>query len=137
MNPRRKASLFTGDSKENATGIAFLQRFPMKRVALLLGLAVLIPVIVIASGRLPGLALAEVGGGASTSLSESYDLTWNTVDGGGGTFSHGGGYGLGGTAGQPDAGVLAGGGYSLSGGFWCGVPAGYRLYLPLVLREYH
>jgi hypothetical protein len=108
----------------------------MKRVALLLGLAVLIPLVVIAWARLPGLALAQIGGGAPTSLSASYDLTWNTVDGGGGT-SHGGGYGLGGTAGQPDAGVLAAGGYSLSGGFWCGVPAGYRVYLPLVLREYH
>ena len=40
-----------------------------------------------------------------------------------------------GTAGQPDAGVLSGGGYSLGGGFWKGgLPAGaYRIYLPLVL----
>ncbi len=34
---------------------------------------------------------AQAGGG--------YDLTWNTVDGGGATFSSGGGYTLGGTAG--------------------------------------
>jgi hypothetical protein len=59
------------------------------------------------------------------------------VDGGGATFSTGGGYSLGGTAGQPDAGVLTGGGYTLGGGFWKGgalfLPQ-HRIYLPLVLR---
>jgi hypothetical protein len=75
-------------------------------------------------------ALAQSGGG--------YDLTWSTVDGGGGTFSPGGGYSLGGTAGQPDAGLLTGGEYTLAGGFWRGgaVPAPQHvLYLPLVLRN--
>ena len=68
----------------------------------------------------------------------AYDLSWWTVDGGGYTFSTGGGYSLGGTAGQPDAGVLSGGGYTLSGGFWRGaVVAGmYRIYLPLVMRGF-
>jgi len=42
-------------------------------------------------------------------------------------------------AGQPDAGLLAGGGYTLGGGFWGGgsPPApvyDHALYLPLVLR---
>ncbi len=46
-----------------------------------------------------------------------YDLTWFTVDGGGGT-STGGGFVLTGTAGQPDAGELAGGDFVLRGGFW-------------------
>ncbi len=69
-------------------------------------------------------ALAQIGGG--------YDLTWSTVDGGGGTSS-GGAYTLHGTAGQPDAGALSGGSYSLDGGFWQG--AIYRVYLPLVLRS--
>jgi len=77
---------------------------------------------------LPALALAQTGGG--------YDLTWNTIDGGGYTFSEGGGYFLGGTAGQADAGVLQGGGYALSGGFWGGGRVPYRIYLPLVLRQY-
>ena len=75
-------------------------------------------------------ALAQSGGG--------YDLTWSTVDGGGYTFSTGGVYTLGGTAGQPDAGLLAGGGYTLAGGFWGGgAVAGsvYEVYLPLVLRN--
>ncbi len=68
-----------------------------------------------------------------------YDLTWSTVDGGGGTFSVGGGYSLGGTAGQPDAGQLTGGDYGLAGGFWSGgAPAGalYRVYLPIAVRNH-
>ena len=80
----------------------------------------------------PGLiALAQTGGG--------YDLTWSTVDGGGYTFSTGSGFSLGGTAGQADAGVLTGGGYTLAGGFWRGGAAAgskYKVYLPLVLRSY-
>ncbi len=76
---------------------------------------------------LPAVALAQSGGG--------YDLTWSTVDGGGYTWSEGGGYALGGTVGQMDAGVLTGGGYTLAGGFWGGI-APYRIYLPLVLRDF-
>lgn len=66
-----------------------------------------------------------------------YDLSWWTVDGGGGTAS-GGSYTLVGTIGQPDAGILTGGGYTLGGGFWGGgvVAAGYKVYLPLILRQY-
>jgi hypothetical protein len=65
--------------------------------------------------------------------SGGYDLTWSTIDGGGGE-SEGGGYSLSGTIGQPDAGVLTGGGYTLSGGFWSGIGGSYRIYLPLVMR---
>jgi LPXTG-site transpeptidase (sortase) family protein len=50
--------------------------------------------------------------------SGGYDLSWWTVDGGGATFSTGGSYRLGGTIGQPDAGELSGGSYTLYGGFW-------------------
>jgi len=68
-----------------------------------------------------------------------YDLSWNTVNGGGGTFSTGEGFSLGGTAGQPDAGLVTGGAYTLAGGFWPGgavaVPE-YHIYLPLVARSY-
>jgi len=53
----------------------------------------------------------------------SYDLSWHTVDGGGGSSS-GGTYTLRGTAGQADAGLLSGGTYSLAGGFWKGATAG-------------
>ena len=74
------------------------------------------------------LAIAQSGGG--------YDLSWNTVDGGGYTFSMGGGYFLGGTIGQPDAGTHSGGPYTLGGGFWAGVGVQYGLYLPLVVRGF-
>jgi hypothetical protein len=52
----------------------------------------------------------------------AYDLSWNTLTGGGQTSATGGVYTLGGTTGQPDAGTLAGGAYSLAGGFWSGSP---------------
>jgi hypothetical protein len=68
---------------------------------------------------------------------DGYDLSWWTVDGGGHAFSSGGGYELGGTIGQPDAGVLAGGGYTLGGGFWRGggvLLNRCHVYLPLVVR---
>lgn len=92
----------------------------MKRAAIFLGLAAL--------PLLASIALAQSGNG--------YDLTWNTVDGGGYTFSSGEGYTLGGTVGQPDAGLLTGGDYTLGGGFWSGGAVGYKIYLPLVLRNY-
>jgi hypothetical protein len=46
-----------------------------------------------------------------------YSLDWSTIDGGGGT-STGGVYSVNGTIGQPDAGVMSGGNYTLQGGFW-------------------
>jgi len=64
-----------------------------------------------------------------------YTLDWWTVDGGGHTFSTGDGHTLGGTIGQPDAGVMEGEPYALHGGFWPGCSVGqYTVYLPLVLR---
>lgn len=72
---------------------------------------------------------------ASTALARSggYSLNWWTVDGGGATVYENNGYTLGGTAGQPDAGVLINGEYTLAGGFWQ-ADGGYRIYLPLVVR---
>jgi hypothetical protein len=69
---------------------------------------------------------------------DTYDLSWWTVDGGGIVLSSGGGYALAGTAGQPDAGTLAGGGYELAGGFWGGgaIAPDYELYLPLVTNRH-
>jgi len=65
-----------------------------------------------------------------------HDLSWWTADGGGQTFSAGGGYSLGGTIGQPDAGLLTGTGYHLDGGFWSGATVVYDVYLPIVVRNY-
>ena len=51
------------------------------------------------------------------------DLTWNTIDGGGGT-STGGTFVLSMTIGQPDAGDLSGGTLVLAGGFWAAQAGG-------------
>ena len=70
---------------------------------------------------------------------DGYDLTWWSVDAGGG-MSAGGGYALSGTIGQPDAGVMAGGDYTLAGGFWAGgqVPQLhlYQVILTLILQNW-
>lgn len=78
---------------------------------------------------LASVALAQSGNG--------YDLSWSTVDGGGYVFGEGGGYSLGGTIGQPDAGEVSDGGYTLGGGFWGSIVEYlYRVFLPLVLKNY-
>jgi len=55
---------------------------------------------------------------SATASAQSYTIDWYKIAGGGGT-STGGTYAVSGTIGQPDAsGVLSGGNYSLTGGFW-------------------
>ncbi len=79
------------------------------------------------------LALTTVTVGAQSS--GNYDLSWSSIDGGGGEIG-GGTYTLNGTLGQFDAGVLSGGSYTLSQGFWGGltVLSQFNVYLPLILR---
>ncbi len=89
----------------------------MKRLILIIPIVML---FIIASA-----VLAQSGGG--------YDLSWSTIDNGGGESS-GSGYTLVGTIGQPDAGTLSGGGFTLAGGFWTASPSQYAVYLPLVLK---
>ncbi len=94
-------------------------RISGRTLALVLAAALLVPATI---------ALAQSGGG--------FDLSWNTVDGGGGASS-GGAYTLSGTVGQPDAGAMSGGAFSLQGGFWAGTAAlspSFRLYLPILVR---
>ncbi len=67
-----------------------------------------------------------------------YDLSWYTIDGGGGSSS-GSGYSLDGTIGQPETGAMRGGSYSVVGGFWGGgvivsATSSHLVYLPLLLR---
>ena len=57
----------------------------------------------------------------SAGAAVGYEISWYTVDGGGGTSS-GGSYEISGTAGQPDAGAMGGGSYVLTGGYWEGTP---------------
>ena len=91
----------------------------MRRAAIFLTLGTLL--------LLASAALAQSGNG--------YDLSWWTVDGGGGTLT-GGDYVLGSTAGQPDAAIWTSGDYTLAGGFWGGVAVEFSVYLPLVLRSF-
>jgi hypothetical protein len=60
------------------------------------------------------LALAAI---ALAVCGQNYTVDWSTIDGGGGT-STGGVYSVSGTIGQPDAGRMSGGNYSVDGGFW-------------------
>jgi hypothetical protein len=86
------------------------------------GLAILIGLLLIVS-----MTRAQTSG--------SYDLTWNTIDGGGAMFSTGGGYELGGTIGQPEAGALSSATYTVNGGFWIEGPVlNQKVYLPLILK---
>jgi hypothetical protein len=54
---------------------------------------------------------------ASSAWAQSFSIDWFTIDGGGGT-STGGVFSVSGTIGQPDAGTMTNGPYSLVGGFW-------------------
>lgn len=69
-----------------------------------------------------------------------YELTWTTVDAGGGTLT-GGAYSLVSMIGQPEPGAAAaGGGYTLTGGVVGGAGAvappigAKRVYLPMLVR---
>ena len=58
---------------------------------------------------------------AASTATAQYELSWYTIDGGGGRSS-GGPYTITGTVGQPDAAYSAGGNFELLGGFWPGGP---------------
>jgi hypothetical protein len=57
-------------------------------------------------------------------LADDFEISRSTMDGGGVIFSTGGDFALSGTIGQPDAGVMAGGEFTLTGGFWFETPMG-------------
>jgi hypothetical protein len=94
----------------------------LKTKILLAALLVCIAVILISATR----ASSQTGG--------VYDLSWNTIDGGGSTFAQGGNYSLGSTSGAADAGVQSGGAYILQGGFWSGTSDKRFVYLPITKR---
>ena len=87
-------------------------------------------VLVVLLVLLTGSVLAQNG--------ESYELTWWTVDGGGSIYNQGGEYSFGGTIGQPDAGTLSGGEYTLAGGFWNSTSLDSKriVYLPLINKNH-
>ena len=84
---------------------------------------------------------------AAPAAADPITLSKSTIDGGGASFISSRTYILGGTIGQPDAGVLAAGSFVLAGGFWNGGMGGTsivgedpaqpeELSLPRVLRVY-
>jgi hypothetical protein len=69
-----------------------------------------------------------------------YAMRWWTADGGAyvvsGVSPSGKGYTMTTTIGQPDAGLMSGGKYTLGGGYWgTALRPTLRLYLPLVRRS--
>ncbi len=64
-----------------------------------------------------GIGLAVLLLAAPRGQAQNFSIDWWTVDGGGGV-STGGVFTLSGTIGQPDAGKMTGGNYTLEGGFW-------------------
>ncbi len=102
-------------------------------VAALLGAVVAATGYVVAPVRTLAIGHAVAGGRGSVRsavllatagrAAGEYQVPWYTIDGGGVMFATGGGYEVGGTIGQPDAGTLSGGGYAVNGGFWSFGPA--------------
>lgn len=68
-------------------------------------------------------------------LADEFEISRSTIDGGGAMFSTGVDFELSGTIGQPDAGAMSGGDFTLTGGFWfpfaegdCNSDGGVNLY---------
>ena len=85
------------------------------------------------------LALLVIGGGSSAraQTGAGFDLSWSSIDGGSVVHSRGGAFQVSASLGQPDAGqAMQVGAYTLTGGFWAGVPAEseYRIYLPFTVK---
>ncbi len=77
--------------------------------------------------------LGEASPGVQAQSGNGYDLTWNTLEGGGPAAAPDGSFSLYGSFGQPDASqLLSGGAYTLTGGFWSGIPA-YSINLPVII----
>ena len=76
----------------------------------------------LATGRKPGLLGLLLWLAPLALPAQTYSIDWHKVAGGGGTSTNGP-YALTGTIGQPDAGVMSAGNYTLEGGFWNTVAA--------------
>lgn len=81
-----------------------------------------------------------VAGAAWAMSSASYAINWDVIGGGGGPISSAS-YAMNSTAGQAAIGFKTSSNYKLGSGYWYGVaapapPPGYRIYLPIVLKNY-
>jgi hypothetical protein len=96
----------------------------------------LVALLVLATITLSILEIHQATASPLTQSEQGYDLSWWTVDSGGRTSGDETGYTLNGTIGQHDGGMLTGGDYVLSGGFWGGIAVEHSVHLPLILREH-
>ncbi len=89
-----------------------------RKIRYTVGIAIGIVIVVAAGsgGDYHPSAFAADGQRFAAGADGGFDLSWHTIDGGGGT-STGGGFVLRSSIGQPDAGTLSGGGFELRGGF--------------------
>ena len=72
---------------------------------------------------------------ASTALAQGNDdLSWRVIAGGSRQMQSAS-YAMAGTVGQSLAGPMSSNCHSLGSGFWSGTIAGYRVYLPIVVRN--
>lgn len=75
---------------------------------------------------------------ARAQIGAGYDLSWWTIDSGGGMNLTGSGYSHAATVGQPDASTASGSGYTFTGGFWgIGIEStltSFEIYLPVLQR---
>lgn len=76
------------------------------------------------SNKLGAWGLGVVVSAAGAAMAVEYDLTWNSLDGGGAMRTTGGPFELSGTIGQTDAGRLSGGSFEITGGFWFEIAPG-------------
>lgn len=74
------------------------------------------------SAALAFIAFTATASALSPRGGSEFDLTWFTIDSGGGT-SAGGGFEVSGTIGQHEPGTAIGGAFELTGGFWGGSAA--------------
>nr|HID13008.1 hypothetical protein [Anaerolineae bacterium] len=80
-------------------------------------------------------------GVARAMSSASHAINWDVIGGGGRPISSAG-YAMNSTVGQAAVGALSNASYRLGAGYWYGVlappppPPGYRIYLPIVLKDY-
>jgi len=86
--------------------------------------------LIIAGAVLCALLLAGV-----TLANGTPSIDWYVIGGGGGHVEAGV-YALDGTIGQAVVGTATDTGYELCSGFWCGAVVEYRIYLPIVLKNY-
>jgi len=94
-------------------------------------------VFALAAALLCGLLVVGVAWAMS---SASYAINWDVIGGGGGPISSAS-YAVNSTAGQAAIGFKTSSNYKQSSGYWYGVaapapPPGYRIYLPIVLKNY-